>query len=139
MALDDPYPVRRRALAAAAIIAASLLVAYWLTLPPDRVVLNESCDPVDVPAALSSWIYDGRFWQSQETALDAEIEALQDLRNIAKDGNGRPIDMTPIEARMRRLSDKERAALVAGEDEAWSREILFFGRCESAVRARLVR
>ncbi len=127
----------RRRLSMAAIVVATALVLAWLTEPPERVVLNEGCEPGDVTAVLSAWIHGPRFWASQEVALTDEIKTLQDLRNSARLNPRRPVDMTPIEMRMRRLSDKERAALIAGEEDAWRNEILFFGRCEAVARARL--
>ena len=122
-----------------AIVVAGALLWFWLTLPPSRLVLDESCAPQDIPSILSAWIYGGEFWTKQQAAVSDELAALQEIRDQAKGGIGRPSDITPIERRMRRLTEQQMAELAAGQEEAWRNEVLWLGRCDASVKAHLAR
>jgi hypothetical protein len=109
----------------------------WSPAPADELVLDDACDPKDAQSQISAWLYGETFWLKQQAALAHEIAELQDLRNSRNQNPGRPADMTPIEERMRRLSDKARAALAATDDQLWREEIISLGRCETVVRHQL--
>lgn len=133
-------PGRGRALnlpALAVILVGIALAGYLITRPVDEVVLDRDCSPEDIQAQLSAWFYGNTFWQKQQAALTDEIETLQDMRNEAKQGPARPAGMTPIEARMRRLSERARAIAAVTDDQIWREEILTLGRCEGVVGRRL--
>lgn len=120
-------------------IVAAILAWFWLTLPPDRVALDEACVPAGMRFKSSALTWGDKFWRHQKNAISAEIGMLQDLREAAKQGTLRPADETPIEQRMRHLTDRDLARLAAGQEAAWRERILWLGRCEQTVDRRLAR
>ncbi|HEY1723076.1 MAG TPA: hypothetical protein VGG27_17670 [Magnetospirillaceae bacterium] len=135
---EGPEGDRLRNLPALAIVLLVVVIAgYLITKPTDEVALDSGCDPEDMQAQLSAWLYGDEFWQKQQVAMTNEIETLQDLRNEANTNPGRPVNMTPIEIRMRRLSEKAKAAAAAADDRLWREQILTLGRCEGVASRRL--
>lgn len=119
------------------VIAAALaLTLIWMTLPPDQLALNESCAPDGFFSRLSSWTWSGKFWRNQRIAVAREIHMLQTLRDQAS-GAGKVFGVSPIEQRMRRLTDQELADLAASNEDAWRARIMWLGRCDQAVAAHL--
>ncbi len=125
--------------AAVLFILAFLLAGFLITRPTDELALDNDCSPENIQAQFSARLYGDTFLRKQQAALGNEIGTLQNLRNASTENPSRPADMTPIEERMRRLSDKARAALAATDDQLWRDEILSLGRCEGVVQQRLAR
>ena len=120
-----------------AIVVAVAVLGYWLTLPPDRYVLDASCSPAGLTSALSARLYGADFWRRQQTAVGDEIKTLQELENQARSGSERGVTVTHMEQQMRRLSDKEMADPAAGNEQTWRNQILRLGHCEEMVASHL--
>ena len=88
---------------------------YWLSLPPDTVALDESCQPSDPQAVVSERLHRQDFWLAQKAAVEAAIRAeisLQAGKEKRRDQmtEGR----SSIEQRMTRLSNRD----IGGDEQA---------------------
>ncbi|OAN47994.1 hypothetical protein A6A04_04345 [Paramagnetospirillum marisnigri] len=133
------------------ILAAGLGLFLWATLPPDKVSLNEGCEPKGGPAAFSAFIYPTSFWRTQLEALVVERNDLlsQPARRARAQAEAeREMRENPaLEERMMRLSreqervdDKlERERREAALQSARLQRITWLMQCEAEVAARLAK
>lgn len=150
MTTDDSYDDRGRFAALRlwiAVIAAGacgVAAAFWMTLPPHALALDETCHAASPFAQVSAAIYPRAFWTAQRAAVEAEVQRVQ-LEKIEWDhepnGNqpGPQVDMTPIEKKMSRLSDKAAEEEAARRGRELQTHIDWLARCDEAIVDRLKR
>lgn len=80
-----------------------LAAFYWISLPPDRVVFDQECEPQDLMARFSATVHGERFWRGQRQAAETAITALLAAPASAEHAADQS-RMNSIEQRMTRLS-----------------------------------
>ncbi|HIJ62546.1 MAG TPA: hypothetical protein HPQ04_07635 [Rhodospirillaceae bacterium] len=122
-------------------LIATAAAGYWLSLPPDGVALDESCQPSDPQAVVSEILHHQDFWLAQKSAVDealrAEISLLagkEKRRDQMNDGRN------TIEQRMTRLSNRD----VSGDEQAVAQaqreqiaRLARLTRCQVAINQKL--
>jgi hypothetical protein len=131
------------------VLAGCAALFFWAVLPPDKVSLDESCQPSGGPAAFSAAIYGSTFWQAQ---LDAVIQERNDLltqparRARAEMELEREMRENPaLEERMMRLSreqnrvdDKiEKERREAAAQSARLKRVAWLMQCEAEIAQKL--
>ena len=117
----------------------SVALAYWVTLPPDRIVLDNSCAPRDIPAQLSEMFYGASFWQAQQTAVAEEFRQFAALSSLAERAKGeRKDEESRIESKMTRLSDREGAGGSSGQEQrARMERLAWLAKCANIIAGHL--
>ena len=114
-------------------------LAYWVTLPPERVVLNMSCEPIDIPAQLSAALYGTTFWEYQQAAVTEEFRQFAIMFSLAERAKeGRKDEESRIESKMTRLSDREgTGSSSAQEQRARTEHLTWLYKCSSVIAGHL--
>ncbi len=111
--------------------------AYWVTLPPERLVLGQDCRPAEMQAQLSAFVYRKSFWADQQTAIDQALRAQVALRAENERQRIRSAgERSDIEQKMTRLSDREeggdeQAAMLAQREQI--ARIAWLTRCRQVI------
>ncbi|MGE5504375.1 MAG: hypothetical protein ACM31L_08115 [Actinomycetota bacterium] len=134
----------RRMGALLGIVAFGLAAGWWVSLPPDTLVLDSTCEPDNGPPRLSAAVWGSRFWAAQLAALTDERDRL-----LSQPGRRERIKQemekeTAAEQRMERLSrDDERGLDPAERERRAQREqrhrlerLSWLINCEPVVRSR---
>jgi hypothetical protein len=127
-----------------ATVVGIVLLCLWLTMPPHRVALDESCQPADILAELAAAVHPDAFWQAQATATADALEQLAALPAATERANeAQRGSMSSIESRMSRLSSNETGS-ASEQQQAEAREqrsrlerMGWLIRCQSAIARRL--
>ncbi|CAA7612208.1 hypothetical protein [Magnetospirillum sp. SS-4] len=131
------------------ILAGGAALFFWAVLPPDKVALDESCQPSGGPAAFSAAIYGDSFWKAQLAAVTRERDDLltQPARRARADMElEREMRENPsLEERMMRLSreqnrvddrvEKERREAAA--QSARLKRVAWLMQCEAEIAWKL--
>lgn len=122
-------------------LVALAATAYWLTLPPDGLVLDESCAPGDPQAAVSALLHPQSFWMAQKAAVEDTMRAefsLQASKEKRRDQSAE--SHSSIEQRMTRLSNRD----VSGDEQAVAQaqreqmaRLAKLARCQSVINQNL--
>jgi hypothetical protein len=131
------------------ILAAGLAMLVWAAIPPDKVALDDDCEPGGGPAAFSAMIFRGAFWRAQLDAVTAERDDLlsqparwaRNQEEAAREARENPA----MEERMMRLSreqervdDKiERERREAQRQSVRLKRIAWLMACEGRIAQKL--
>jgi hypothetical protein len=134
----------RRLLALVGLLAFGLGCAWWVTLPPDDLAIDEACQPGNGPPRLSAALWGEAFWQAQYAALVDERDRL-----LSQPGRRERIKQemekeNAAEQRIERLSQAEERGLDTAERERRAQreqrhrleKISWLMACEPVVRTR---
>lgn len=122
-------------------LSAVLAIVYWLTLPPNSLVLDESCQVPEIRLQLSEILYGKSFWEAQKAALAEAVRVEFSLRAASERGHDSDeSERSSIEQKMTRLSDRDQggdqqaAALIQRKRIA---RLGWLNRCQQVIEQNL--
>jgi hypothetical protein len=133
------------------ILAGGIGLFFWATQPPDKVALDDQCQPAGGPAAFSAALYGNSFWRGQLDAVVAERDNLltqparraradAELEREMRENPSREEKMMRLSRDQERIDDKiERERHEAALQSARLRRIAWLMACEADITQRLAR
>lgn len=122
-------------------VISALLAVYGLTLPPDYIILDDSCALTDLQGRMSAAIYGDRFWKAQQDAVARAFRDELDLRAGAEKRRDQMNEQfSGIDRQMNRLSNQDvtgdaDAALKAQKAEIG--RMAWLSRCQQVIGQKL--
>ncbi|RAU23952.1 hypothetical protein CU669_02455 [Paramagnetospirillum kuznetsovii] len=135
----------------ALILAGGFALFFWATLPPDKVALNESCEPAGGPAAFSAAIYRSGFWQTQLDAVIVERNNLltqparrarneAEIEREARENPALEEKMMRLSREQGRIDDRiEKERHEAALQSARLKKVAWLMGCETVIAQKLAK
>ena len=124
-------------------LISALGALYWLTMPPDDLVLDGSCQLSELPDRLSESLYGKTFWKGQQAALAEALRSELDLRARNEQRQDQPDEgRSRIDRQMSRLSERD----ISGDQQAAAQaqreqiaRMAWLSRCQQVIEQNLAR